>query len=213
MEFPSFTAKPFYVRFFKVLLTPAHEFYYCGGVPLYELIRKEEIEKIVAELASVINTDYSGQGVDSIIVVSVLKGSFLFCADLVRKLTVPRMKLLEFVGASSYEGTKSTGVVRFSEDFSRLNIRGAHVLVIEDIVDTGRTLARLKEELLKLKPASVRIVTFLDKPMKREVPMEADYVGRVVDGGAFVVGYGMDWNDLYRNLPSVMVIQDGDLKK
>lgn len=137
---------------------------------------------------------------EPLIVVGVLKGSFVFMADLVRAMPDAHLTC-EFLGVSSYEGTQSTGAVSLTQDL-RASIEGKHVLLVEDIVDTGLTLAFLKKTLLLRRPASLQIATLLDKPSRRKVSIAPDYVGFEIPD-VFVVGYGLDLDQAYRNLPYI----------
>ncbi len=134
-------------------------------------------------------------------VVGVLKGSFLFMADLVRAIDGP--VTVDFLGVASYEGTRSTGAVQLTHDL-RSDIAGKHVVVVEDIVDTGLTLDYLLRNLQSREPASLTVVALLDKPERRKVEVKVDYVGFTIPD-AFVVGYGLDLDQLYRNLPYIGV--------
>lgn len=135
-----------------------------------------------------------------LIVIGVLKGCFLFLADLVRALHDLHLEI-EFLGVRSYEGMESTGAVQITHDLKR-SLEGKHCLVVEDIVDTGLTLRYLKNALLLRGPASLKVVTLLDKAERRLVPFEPDYVGFHIPNH-FVVGYGLDLDEAYRNLPYV----------
>ncbi len=169
---------------------------------LEELISKDEIQDRVKELAEEIERDYQG---NEIIVISVLKGAFIFTADLLRYLTIPSQ--VEFLAVSSYgSSTKSSGVIRIIKDLD-VNIQGKNVLLVEDIVDSGLTLNYLKHNLKSRLPASLKICTLLDKPDKREVEIYADYVGFVIDD-YFVVGYGLDYSEYYRNMPGINLLPE-----
>jgi hypoxanthine phosphoribosyltransferase len=164
------------------------------------LISKEEIARRVRELAQQITSDYAGK---DLVLVCILKGATIFWSDLSRQIDLPLVS--DFVAVSSYgDKTTSSGVVKFRLDLSQ-GIEGRDVLIIEDIVDTGRTLACLKENLLMRRPASLRICALLDKPSRREVEVFIDYIGFTVPN-AFVVGYGLDFGQRYRNLPYIAVL-------
>ena len=165
------------------------------------LIDADTIATRVAELGATIRADYAGK---PLVCVGVLKGSVVFMADLVRHLD-PTTRL-EFLAVSSYHGTESTGTVRISYDL-KYDISGQHVLVVEDIVDTGLTLSYLLKLLETRNPASVRIATLLDKPSRRAVDVPVDYVGFPIED-RFVVGYGLDLDQQYRTLPFVGEIVD-----
>lgn len=167
-----------------------------------ELMSEEELAKTVSDIAEKINADYAGK---ELVVISVLKGSAIFVADLLRKITVDGVQL-DFIQASSYNSnTVSSGQVRIVKDVS-CNVKERNVLLVEDILDTGNTLSFLKEHLLSKGAASVRICTLFDKPSRRKKPVTVDYTGRVIDD-LFIVGYGLDYSELYRNLPYVGVLK------
>ena len=169
------------------------------------LFGEDIIRSRVAELGREISRDYAGKAP---ILVNILKGGFIFLADLVRSIDVPCE--MDFMVVSSYEDrTESSGVVRILSDLG-LNIEGRHVLVVEDIVDSGLTLEYLRELLLARNPASLRVVTLLDKHERRKVHVPVDYVGfRIPD--EFVVGYGLDYAQRFRNLPYITVLDADDL--
>lgn len=164
------------------------------------LISEEQLAAKVAELGARISKDYEGK---RLIILGVLKGSVVFMTDLLRQITIPVE--MDFMAVSSYgSGTKTSGVVKILKDLDRL-IQGYHVLIVEDILDSGMTLSYLTELLRDRNPASIRIATLLDKPDRRKVDIKPDYVGfRIPD--EFVVGYGLDYAELYRNLPYVGVL-------
>ncbi|NMA94004.1 MAG: hypoxanthine phosphoribosyltransferase [Clostridiales bacterium] len=166
------------------------------------LISQKEIENRVAELGEQISRDYEGK---ELLLIGILKGSVIFMADLMRAI---RLDLeMDFMSVSSYGGaTSSSGVVRILKDLDE-DIRGKNVLIVEDIIDTGLTLAYIKEYLEKRGPDSLRIVTLLDKPARRKVALEVDYVGFEVED-KFIVGYGLDIDQKYRNLPYVSWIRE-----
>lgn len=164
------------------------------------LISEEQLAARVAEMGAAISRDYEGK---KLMILGVLKGSVVFMADLLRHITIPVE--MDFMAVSSYgAGVKTTGVVKILKDLDRL-IEGYHVLVVEDILDSGMTLSYLTELLRDRSPASVRIATLLDKPERRKVDITPDYVGFTVPD-EFVVGYGLDYAELYRNLPYVGVL-------
>lgn len=164
------------------------------------LYSEEDLKGIIARLAKEINRDYRGK---EPIIVSVLKGSFIFMADLVRELEFHCN--IDFMIVSSY-GTKSksTGAVKIIKDLDR-DIEGKDILLIEDILDSGLTLSYIKEMLQTRLPASIRICTLLDKPDRRTADISADYTGIVVPD-EFVVGYGLDYAEKYRNLPYIGIL-------
>jgi hypoxanthine phosphoribosyltransferase len=165
------------------------------------LISEEAIQAKVAELARRISSDY--RDVDDLIMVGVLKGSFIFLADLSRRLTIPRS--IDFMALSTYgDGTETDGAVRIIMDLRR-NIAGKHVLVVEDIVDTGHTLAYLIRNLAARQPASLKTCVLVHKPDRREVYAQIDYLGFEIPD-AWVVGCGLDWAEKYRALPYIGVV-------
>ncbi len=167
---------------------------------LNPLISREEIDSIVKGLADRISKDYDKK---ELVVVCILKGSFMFTSDLVRQLQIPVQ--IDFVRLASYgAGMDTCGTVKVTKDIE-IPIEGKDVLIIEDIIDTGRTLRYLKDRLALLNPRSVKVCALLDKKSRREVEMEAEYLGRDVDD-VFVVGYGIDYNETYRNLPEIYYI-------
>ncbi len=171
------------------------------------LISEEELKNKVAEMGRRISQDYQGK---RLMVVGVLKGSVVFMADLIRHITVPVE--MDFMAVSSYgAGVKTSGVVKILKDLDRL-IEGYHVLVVEDILDSGMTLGYLADLLRDRGPASVRIATLLDKPERRQVDIKPDYVGFTIPD-EFVVGYGLDYAELYRNLPYVGVLSSSVYEK
>ena len=171
---------------------------------LTELISEAELQKGVARLAREIGEDYANTG---LVMVCVLKGSFIFTSDLLRQLSVA-VHRVEFVKASSYgSGTESVLDVRVESSLGAEQIRGQHTLLVDDIADTGKTFAAVSQYLRDMEPASLRCCTLLNKPDRREVDMEYDYVGFTIPN-RFVVGYGMDLDDRYRGLPAVYCLSD-----
>ncbi len=166
------------------------------------LLTQEQIRSRIRELGEILSRDYADKDP---VVVGVLKGVVIFFADMVRELKIPCQ--VDFLCISSYEGTESTGQVRVKMDLSA-DIRGRHVLILEDIFDTGHSLDFTVKHLLRKQPASLKICTLLDKPARRDpsVTLQADYVGFTVPN-AFVVGYGLDYEEHYRNLPYVGVLK------
>jgi hypoxanthine phosphoribosyltransferase len=166
------------------------------------LIPRVNIESAVKRLALEITRDYRDKNP---LLLGILKGSFVFMADLVRKLDFPLE--VEFVRLSSYgSGQQTSGKVKVVQGL-RLPVQGRHVLVVEDIVDTGITLAFLLEYLKKKKPASLRLCALTDKPSRRRVPVQIDYIGLTVPD-KFLVGYGLDSDEKYRNLPDICVLEE-----
>ena len=169
------------------------------------LISEKEILKRVDELAAEISLDYADKG--ELVLIGVLKGSFIFLADLSRRLSIPRH--IEFIAVSSYEhGSIRSGAVRLVMDVRR-SIEGKHVLVVEDIVDTGHTLHYLINMLKSRNPASIRTCTLLHKEHCTEVDIEIDYLGFSI-GDEWVVGYGLDYDEKDRTLPYIGVIEPTD---
>lgn len=165
------------------------------------LFSQEEIDRRLEELAAEINRDYAGK---EPMLISVLRGSFVFMADLTRKITLPCT--VDFMAVSSYgKGTTSSGQVQITKDLSD-DIEGKDILVVEDILDSGNTLSYLMKLLQARHPASIRLCTLLDKPERRVVPVQADYVGFTIPD-EFVVGYGLDYAEKYRNLPYIGVLK------
>lgn len=165
------------------------------------LFSEKEIEEIVTRLGEEISKDYEGK---NLLLVGILKGSVVFMADLMRKISVPCN--IEFMALSSYgSSTRSSGIVRVIKDLS-IDIKDYDVLVIEDILDSGKTLSQLKTMLEMRKPNSFKICTFFDKPERRTADIKADYVGAVIPD-EFIVGYGLDYAEKYRNLSYVGVVK------
>lgn len=165
------------------------------------LVSEEEIKKTVTRLADQINKDYNGE---ELLVVVILKGSMIFAADLVKELTMP--VTIDFMRASSYgSGTASSGFINIKQDLGT-DISGKNVLIIEDIIDSGNTLHKLKELLRERNPKTIRICTLLDKPARRVTPVDVEYSGIAIPD-EYVVGYGLDYNEILRNLPYVGVLK------
>ena len=171
---------------------------YIGRV----LISKEDLGKRVAELGAEITRDYEGK---KILVLGILKGAVPFMADLIREIKLPLA--YDFMALSSYGvSTQSSGVVRILKDLER-SVEDVHILIAEDIVDTGLTLKYLKENLRARNPLSVKVVTLLDKAARRVADVTPDYNGFLIPD-EFVVGYGLDFNEEYRNLPYIGVLKE-----
>lgn len=165
------------------------------------LVTKEELQKSAEELGKRISTDYKGK---KLVLIGVLKGGVVFLSDLIRNIDIPLD--LDFISVSSYgDSTRSSGVVRIMKDID-IDIMGKHVLIVEDLVDSGLTLRYLKDLFKARSPKSVKCCAALDKPSSREVEIEIEYKGIVIPD-EFVVGYGMDFAGKYRNLPEVCVIK------
>lgn len=166
------------------------------------LYTKEEIDKRVRELADIISSDYKGKDV---IIIGVLKGAFIFMADLIRYLNVPC--IVDFIRVASYGSeTVSSGKIEIKKDIET-DIEGKDVLIIEDIIDTGLTISFLMDKLKERNPRSLKVCVFLDKKHRREIELNADYVGFTMDEG-FVVGYGLDCNEMDRFLADICVIKE-----
>lgn len=165
------------------------------------LISENQVLERVNELGQEISRDYAGS---ELLVVGILKGAIIFLADLVRSISIPTN--MDFMAVSSYgASSESSGVVRILKDLEQ-NIENKHVLIVEDIVDTGLTLNYLKENLLTRGPASLKICTLLDKPSRRKVEVQVDYNGFTIPD-EFVVGYGLDYNERYRNLREILILK------
>lgn len=167
------------------------------------LIAEEDIQRRVAELGRQITRDYQGH---ELVLVGVLKGCFLFLADLCRNIELPLS--CDFLGVSSYgDRTSTSGVVRITSDLTR-PVEGNHVLVVEDIVDTGLTMQYLLENLRSRKPRSIKVCSLLEKPSRAVVKTPIDYLGFTIED-VFVIGYGLDFQGRYRNLRYLGVLSDG----
>ncbi len=161
------------------------------------LISKDELADIVNNLGAQISNDYKDK---DLLLVSILKGSVIFMADLMRAINIPCS--IDFMAVSSYgSGSKSSGVVKIIKDLD-VDIEGKDLLIVEDILDSGRTLSYIKEILLARNPKSIKICTLFDKPDRREADIFADYIGSKVPN-EFIVGYGLDYDEYYRNLPFI----------
>ncbi len=166
------------------------------------LISRDQLDKKVEELAQTIARDYEGK---ELVLVGVLKGGFIFLSDLARK--IPLNVTIDFISVSSYgNATESSGVVRIIKDIDS-DISGKHVLIVEDLIDTGLTLKYLKEIFNTKGCASVKLAAMMDKPERRKVDLEVDYAGIEIPD-EFVVGYGLDYAGNYRNLPDVCIIEE-----
>ena len=165
------------------------------------LYSEADLKAIVDRVGAEITRDYEGK---NLLLVSVLKGSVAFMADLMRAVKIPAR--IDFMSVSSYgSGTKTSGVVRIIKDLD-LNLEGFDIVIVEDILDSGKTLSYLKEILMARNPKSIEICTLFDKPERREVPVYPKYVGTVIPD-AFIVGYGLDYAETYRNLPFVGILK------
>ena len=165
------------------------------------LLTGEEIEKRVREIAAEITRDYRGE---SVLMVGILRGAVVFFSELVKRVDLDLR--FDFMVVSSYgSGTDSSGEIRIIKDLSQ-PIDGMNVIIVEDIIDTGYTLKNLKKLLTTRNPKSLKICSLLDKPSRRKVELEGDYIGFKVPN-EFVVGYGLDYNEKYRNLPDICVLK------
>ncbi|MGI6176519.1 MAG: hypoxanthine phosphoribosyltransferase [Christensenellales bacterium] len=165
------------------------------------LLTTEQIQERVAQLGAQITKDYAGE---ELLAIGILKGGIVFFADLIRCIDLPVQ--FDFMALSSYgASTKSSGVVRFLKDLDE-EIEGKNVLIVEDIIDTGLTLRYLMDNLMSRKPTSVKICSLLDKPSRRKTDVKPAYIGFSIPD-YFVVGYGLDYNAQYRNLPYVGVLK------
>ena len=166
------------------------------------LISHEQIEEMLVRLSSQINNDYKG---GQLIVCGILTGAFIFTSDLVRRLEMP--VIVDFMQVSSYVGEVSSGNLKIKKDMS-YDIKGKDVLIVEDIIDTGRTLELLKKQLLKRGPASLKICTAFDKPSRRVNDLKPDYNGITIPD-EFIVGYGLDLDGEYRNFDDIRIVRKG----
>lgn len=165
------------------------------------LVSREEIAAFVERLGKQITADYAGE---EVVVIGILKGASVFLADLIRKIDCP--VILDFMQVSSYlNGTETSGNVRIRKDLD-YDINGKHILIVEDIIDSGITMQSLKRELLARNPKSIKVCSAFDKPSRRKVEFTADYTGMEVPD-EFIVGYGLDYAGKYRHLPDVCVLE------
>lgn len=171
------------------------------GDKISELISEEKIDKRVREIGAQISKDYEGKSVK---LICILKGSVFYTCELAKRITIP--VALDFMSVSSYgSGTKSSGHIEIKKDLDE-SIEGLDVIIVEDIIDSGNTLSRLVPILEARKPASLKITTLLDKPDRREAEVDVDYVGFEIED-KFVVGYGLDYDQKYRDLPFIGVVE------
>ena len=170
------------------------------------LISEEELKQICKQLGEQITRDYQGK---KLLVVSVLKGAVVFMADLLREIKCEC--IIDFIAVSSYSGTKTTGVVKFKKDLD-IDPDGMDILIVEDILDSGVTLSYLSSVLMGRNANSIKICTLLDKPANRRADIKADYVGKTIPD-EFVIGYGLDYNEKYRNLPYVGILSPSVYEK
>lgn len=172
---------------------------------VHVMISEEEVEARIQEMAKKMNEDY---GDTPLHLICVLKGSVFFCCELAKRLTMPVS--LDFMSASSYRDGTTSGELVIKKDLDE-DVEGLHCMIVEDIIDSGNTLALTKKMLQGRNPASLKLCTLLDKPARRETPVEVDYTGFTIPD-AFVVGYGLDYAQKYRNLPYIGVVEfvEGD---
>ena len=167
---------------------------------IHTLINKAKLEKRIEEMARQIEKDYEGK---EIVLVGILKGSVIFMSELAKN--IKNSVALDFMDVSSYEGTESTGKIKINKDI-RDSIEGKDVIIVEDIIDTGRTLTYVLEYLKQKNPNSIKIATMLSKPSRRVIELEVQYIGFAIED-KFIVGYGLDYNEKYRNLPYIGYIE------
>lgn len=165
---------------------------------MISFLSKDDIAKLVSKLANQIENDYDGK---EVIFIVPLRGSIHFAADLMRKVNL--MQQVDFVYVQS---TEKGGAIRMTKDIS-MNISGKHVMIVEEVIDTARTLSFLKNRLLASNPASLKIVTLIDKPARRELPIRADYIGKTIED-RYIVGYGMDNEEMGRNYSDIYVLRN-----
>ena len=166
------------------------------------MLSQEEIENKVTELAKQIEKDYEGQ---DLLLVGILKGASVFVADLMRKINLNAN--IDFMSVSSYgSGTVSSGTVKILKDLD-VDIKDKNVLIVEDIIDSGITLRNLYDTLMTREPRSLKLCTLLNKPARKKVDVNVDYVGFVIED-KFIVGYGIDYDEKYRNLPYIAIVED-----
>jgi hypoxanthine phosphoribosyltransferase len=164
---------------------------------LVPILTKEEIQQKIIHLAGILSRDYAGK---ELLIIGILKGAFIFLSDLVRHLSIPAQ--IDFVRASSYGGTmSSSGKVALTHTV-QIDVRGKHLLLVEDIVDTGLTLSSIQRYFLSQEPASIKICAFIDKYERREADIRVDYACHTTHEG-FLVGYGLDYAENYRGLPGI----------
>ena len=165
------------------------------------MISEEDVDQRIAEIGQKISEDYAGESVH---LICILKGSVFFTCELAKRITVP--VTLDFMSVSSYgDGTKSSGIVKIAKDLDE-SMEGKNVIIIEEIIDSGRSLSYLMDVLQKRQPKSMKLCTLLDKPDRRIVDVKVDYVGFEIPD-EFVVGYGLDYAQKYRNLPYIGVVE------
>ena len=164
------------------------------------LLKEEELQERIAELAKKLDKEYEGK---ELIVISILKGALYFTIDLTKKMKTEM--IFETIHAHSYQGTESTGNIEIKDDIS-IDIEGKDVLIVEDIIDTGRTLDKIKTHILNKNPTSLKIAVLINKPARKEIDVPVDYVGFEIEN-KFIIGYGFDYDEKYRNLPYIGYIE------
>ena len=169
------------------------------------LFSKSEVDQRVQELGARIVTDFNGEYLN---IIGISNGAIPFVADLIRQIPLPMQ--LDIIGVKSYRGTKSSGKIKLTSELTT-NINNCYVILVDDILDTGRTLKNVSEYLESFEPAKLKTCVFLNKPARREVPFAADYVGFEVPN-KFVVGYGLDYNGFFRNLDYVGILPEDHLQ-
>ena len=174
------------------------------------LYTAEQIDEMVTTLASQISEDYKDLAGDGIIFVGLLKGCVIFFSDLVRKISVPHT--IDFLSVSSYAGTESTGNIIMRKDIDESVLKDKHVIIVEDLIDTGHTLAWVVEHLKTKQPKSLKIVCLLNKEERRKTEVTIDYVGTKIPD-VFICGYGMDFDEEYRSLPYLFRMKPSAYKK
>jgi hypoxanthine phosphoribosyltransferase len=166
------------------------------------IIKKDQLKKRIKKLADEISNDYEDKNP---VLVGILKGSFIFMADLTRQLKIPHQ--IDFISVASYgSGKQASGVVKWLKDLS-INIEGKHVIIVEDVIDSGLTLNYIRNNLLTRNPKSLQVVTLLDKKKRRKIEVPLKYAGFSIPD-EFVVGYGLDYDEKYRNLPYIAQLID-----
>lgn len=173
---------------------------------IQQLISTEELQTICQKIGSQITEDFEGE---TPLIIGILKGCQPFMADLIKEIGLDLE--ISYMKVKSYEGTTSTGKITLSLD-TDISIENRDVILVEDIIDTGKTMKTLTEILLERNPKSLNVVALLDKPERREVEFNADYIGKIIDD-VFVIGYGMDYNEKYRNLPYVGILHLEETEK
>ena len=168
------------------------------------VVSEQEIADIITKIANTLNSEYVDKK-EPVVVVGLLKGALMFTSDLVRKLNFPCS--IDFFWATSYVGTASTHKLNIRKDLDE-DIEGKHVILVDDTISTATRLKVITDKLKERKPASLKVVTLIDKPFARKYDLQPDIVGKVVQDEQFIVGYGMDYNDLFRNLPYIATLDE-----